>query len=166
MDRYEESGVLSNRWNGPLERETRSAHRRAASHAKGKAKDKATTEYQALTAEADNLDQNKRLSLEREKLIAERLKEIKNQGCSLPEQISERTHLRKECDVGRENRRECVSQKKDIKARLEAMKDGPFKIGRTRGHRPSTSTINETLPPDDSDPVTDDGVVMCWPGFG
>lgn len=141
LDKYEENGTLANRWNGPMERETRSANRRAANHSKGKAREKLMDEYQSLAAELDIIDQNKKQSLDRDKAIDIQLREIQIGGSSSPGLMAERDRLRSERKQGQDRRREWMSQKREIKVKIDAMKDAPVKLGRVHGNRPRSSPI-------------------------
>lgn len=57
------------------------------------------------------------------------------------ELLAERDKLRKARDVGKSEWREWAIRTKILKAQLDAMQDGPVKVGRILGNRPSTSSV-------------------------
>lgn len=158
---YKQIGSLSNHWNGPQEREAHSTHHQSANHAKGMVKDKFHAEYHTISAEADDLDQKKKVLLEREELIKLCLDDIKANKHISPELTQEQEHLKTKCAKGKSDHQEWSSQKKELKAKIEAMKDSPIKLGCVHGNQPTVMMllIENNIPLPSGDASSSDNII-------
>ena len=153
LEHYEHIG-LSNRWNGPQEREKRSSSRHASNKVKIQLQDKNIGKYETLGEEVELLKEKKEKSLERQKEIDAQLNEIKSEltNCSrlssrAIELKEERGHLGVERKSALEQRKEWGLQRTAIENERSRMRQDVLKGVRIQGSRPaSSSPQKENLP--------------------
>jgi hypothetical protein len=133
---------LRNQFNGLVDRERKSANRRAAKSRKKQQLRETIEEYQALETESEWLKAERAASLDRKKEVSGRLSEIKER-LALGHEADlalEKQHLLDEQHHGISMRKQWADRRAAIAAMQQTLKDGPLKGVRLNGGRPDTAS--------------------------
>ena len=144
MEAMERSGVLPNRWNGPIKRERLSEQRRAWSREKNQTHQENLSQYEALSDDLATISIRHAESMNIDKALQEKIKTLRvhsHQDSSSKQEIK---IIQKEIDIEKEKRRALKTEKTRIKKTMQELKDSSLNGSRINGRRPTTSTLTPT----------------------
>jgi hypothetical protein len=142
FDLVDKGVPLRNQFNGLVDRERKSANRRAAKSRKKQQLRETIEEYQALETESEWLKAERAASLDRKKEVSRRLSEIKER-LALGHEADlalEKQHLLDEQHHGISMCKQWADRRAAIAAMQQTLKDGPLKGVRLNGGRPDTAS--------------------------
>jgi hypothetical protein len=153
LDQYELNHcALANRWNGPLERDKKSASRRQSTQVKMKEIDLSRKKFEDLEKKSLDLNTKRIKSLERSKEIKARLEEIRNELTLYSKISTIATNLKQErvklnCENSQEitNRKAWVLEDANTKQEMQELKNNELKNVRVYNSRANSVASSSRL---------------------
>jgi hypothetical protein len=136
----ERTGVLPNRWNGPIKREHRSEQRHAWSREKNQTHQERLSQYDALAADLETVSIRHAESIDIDKALHEKIKALRVRSQQDINSKQEIKIIQKEIESEKEKRRSLKIEKSRIKKTLQEFKDSALNGSRINGRRPTSST--------------------------
>ncbi|KAJ7831403.1 hypothetical protein B0H14DRAFT_3464101 [Mycena olivaceomarginata] len=134
-------GVMRKRWNGPSEHEKLSAHRKGWAAKAAFERNEHLIAFDELSQEREEGQEEWKFSLSRQKAIQGEIEELQEQ---LKTEVKV---LRLEIDAEKQNRRDWVSRRGEIDAKLRELRTGPLKGVQIQGrHIPIDSNSDAPIP--------------------
>ncbi|KAJ7697773.1 hypothetical protein B0H14DRAFT_3655259 [Mycena olivaceomarginata] len=143
-------GVMRKRWNGPSEREKLSAQRKGWAAKAAFERNEHLIAFNELSQEREEGQEEWKFSLSRQKAIQGEIEELQEQlkvDRRREDLKTEVKVLRLEIDAEKQNRRDWVSRRGEIDAKLRELRTGPLKGVQIQGrHTPIDSNSDAPIP--------------------